>query len=33
MKAVAAEVSRETLSPFTEKEARQLLDLLGRLGA
>jgi DNA-binding MarR family transcriptional regulator len=33
MKAVAAEVSRETLRPFTEEEARQLLDLLGRLGA
>ena len=32
MKAVAAEVSRETLSPFTEEEARQLLALLGRLG-
>ena len=32
MKAVAAEVSRETLSPFTEEEARRLLDLLGRLG-
>lgn len=32
MKAVAAEVSRETLAPFTEAEARQLLALLGRLG-
>jgi DNA-binding MarR family transcriptional regulator len=32
MKAVAANVSRETLRPFTEEEARQLLDLLGRLG-
>jgi DNA-binding MarR family transcriptional regulator len=32
MKAVAAEVSRETLTPFTEGEARQLLALLGRLG-
>ena len=32
MKAVAAEVSRETLSPFTDAEARQLLALLGRLG-
>ena len=32
MKAMAAEVSRETLSPFTAKEARQFLDLLGRLG-
>jgi DNA-binding MarR family transcriptional regulator len=32
MKAVAAEVSRETLRPFTEAEARQLLALLGRLG-
>lgn len=32
MKAVAAEVSRETLSPFTGEEARQLLDLLRRLG-
>jgi DNA-binding MarR family transcriptional regulator len=32
MKAVAANVSRETLRPFTEEEANQLLDLLGRLG-
>ncbi|HEY1245324.1 MAG TPA: MarR family transcriptional regulator [Hyphomicrobiaceae bacterium] len=32
MKAVAANVSRDTLRPFTEGEARQLLDLLGRLG-
>jgi DNA-binding MarR family transcriptional regulator len=32
MKAVAAEVSRETLRPFTEEEARRLLALLGRLG-
>jgi MarR family transcriptional regulator, lower aerobic nicotinate degradation pathway regulator len=32
MKAVAAEVSRETLRPFTDEEARQLLALLGRLG-
>jgi DNA-binding MarR family transcriptional regulator len=32
MKAVAANVSRETLRPFTADEARQLLDLLGRLG-
>ncbi|HEX5997850.1 MAG TPA: MarR family transcriptional regulator [Hyphomicrobiaceae bacterium] len=32
MKAVAAEVSRETLAPFTEDEARQLLALLRRLG-
>ena len=32
MKAVAAEVSRETLRPFTAEEARQLLALLGRLG-
>jgi MarR family transcriptional regulator, lower aerobic nicotinate degradation pathway regulator len=32
MKAVASEVSRETLTPFTEEEARQLLALLGRLG-
>jgi DNA-binding MarR family transcriptional regulator len=32
MKAVAAEVSRETLHPFTDAEARQLLALLGRLG-
>jgi MarR family transcriptional regulator, lower aerobic nicotinate degradation pathway regulator len=32
MKAMAAEVSRETLSPFTAEEARRLLDLLGRLG-
>jgi DNA-binding MarR family transcriptional regulator len=32
MKAVAADVSRETLRPFTDAEARQLLDLLGRLG-
>jgi MarR family transcriptional regulator, lower aerobic nicotinate degradation pathway regulator len=32
MKAVAAEVSRETLRPFTREEARQLLALLGRLG-
>jgi len=32
MKAVAAEVSRETLAPFTQAEARQLLALLGRLG-
>jgi DNA-binding MarR family transcriptional regulator len=32
MKAVAANVSRETLRPFTGVEARQLLDLLGRLG-
>jgi DNA-binding MarR family transcriptional regulator len=32
MKAVAAEVSRETLTPFTEEEARQLLALLARLG-
>jgi DNA-binding MarR family transcriptional regulator len=32
MKAVAAEVSRETLRPFTDEEARQLLGFLGRLG-
>jgi DNA-binding MarR family transcriptional regulator len=32
MKAVAAEVSRETLRPFTEAEAQQLLALLARLG-
>jgi DNA-binding MarR family transcriptional regulator len=32
MKAVAADVSRETLRPYTEEEARQLLALLGRLG-
>jgi DNA-binding MarR family transcriptional regulator len=32
MKAVAAEVSRETLRPFTDEEAEQLLALLGRLG-
>jgi DNA-binding MarR family transcriptional regulator len=32
MKSVAANVSRETLRPFTEEEARQLLDLVGRLG-
>jgi DNA-binding MarR family transcriptional regulator len=32
MKAVAAEVSRETLRPFTDGEARQLLALLSRLG-
>jgi DNA-binding MarR family transcriptional regulator len=32
MKAVAAEVSRETLHPFTDEEAKQLLALLGRLG-
>jgi DNA-binding MarR family transcriptional regulator len=32
MKAVAAEVSRETLRPFSDEEARQLLALLGRLG-
>jgi DNA-binding MarR family transcriptional regulator len=32
MKAVAAEVSRETLRPFTDEEARELLALLGRLG-
>jgi DNA-binding MarR family transcriptional regulator len=32
MKAVAAEVSRETLRPFTDEEAKQLLALLGRLG-
>ena len=32
MKAVAAEVSRETLRPFTSEEAKQLLALLGRLG-
>jgi len=32
MKAVAAEVSRETLAPFSNEEARQLVTLLGRLG-
>jgi DNA-binding MarR family transcriptional regulator len=32
MKAVAAEVSRETLRPFTEEEAKRLLALLSRLG-
>jgi MarR family transcriptional regulator, lower aerobic nicotinate degradation pathway regulator len=32
MKAVAAEVSREALRPFTDEEAGQLLALLGRLG-
>jgi hypothetical protein len=32
MKAVAAEVSRQTLRPFTNEEAKQLLALLGRLG-
>jgi DNA-binding MarR family transcriptional regulator len=32
MKAVAAEVSRETLRPFTGEEAKQLLALLSRLG-
>jgi MarR family transcriptional regulator, lower aerobic nicotinate degradation pathway regulator len=32
MKAVAAEVSRETLRRFTGEEARQLLALLSRLG-
>ena len=32
MKAVAAEVSRETLRPFTNEEAKQLLALLSRLG-
>jgi len=32
MKAVAAEVSRETLKPFTEDEAKQLVALLSRLG-
>lgn len=32
MKSVAAEVSRETLAPFSEAEARQLVDLLGKLG-
>jgi DNA-binding MarR family transcriptional regulator len=32
MKAVAAEVSRETLRPFTDEEAKQLLALLSRLG-
>jgi DNA-binding MarR family transcriptional regulator len=32
MKAVAANVSRETLRPFTDTEARQLIELLGRLG-
>jgi DNA-binding MarR family transcriptional regulator len=32
MKAVAAEVSRETLRPFTDAEARLLLALLARLG-
>jgi MarR family transcriptional regulator, lower aerobic nicotinate degradation pathway regulator len=32
MKAVAGEVSRETLRPFTGEEARQLLALLSRLG-
>ena len=32
MKAVAAEVSRETLRAFTDEEARQLLALLSRLG-
>jgi MarR family transcriptional regulator, lower aerobic nicotinate degradation pathway regulator len=31
MKSVAANVSRETLRPFTDAEARQLLDLLGRI--
>lgn len=33
MKSVAAEVSRETLAPFTEEEAKQLLDLLSRIGS
>jgi MarR family transcriptional regulator, lower aerobic nicotinate degradation pathway regulator len=33
MKAVAAEVSRETLSPFTEDEAKQLVALLSRIGS
>ena len=32
MKAVAAEVSRETLRSFSEAEAQQLVVLLGRLG-
>ena len=32
MKAVAAEVSCETLRPFTDEEAKQLLALLSRLG-
>jgi DNA-binding MarR family transcriptional regulator len=32
MKAVAAEVSRETLRSFSEAEAQQLVMLLGRLG-
>jgi DNA-binding MarR family transcriptional regulator len=32
MKAVAAEVSRETLRPFTNEEAKLLLALLSRLG-
>jgi DNA-binding MarR family transcriptional regulator len=32
MKAVAAEVSRETLRSFTDEEAKQLLALLSRLG-
>jgi DNA-binding MarR family transcriptional regulator len=32
MKAIAAEVSRETLRPLTDEEAKQLLALLGRLG-
>ncbi|MCT8973427.1 MarR family winged helix-turn-helix transcriptional regulator [Microbaculum marinisediminis] len=33
MKAVAAEVSRETLAPLTEEESRKLLDLLSRIGS
>ncbi len=33
MKSVAAEVSRETLASFTEDEARQLIELLGRIGS
>jgi DNA-binding MarR family transcriptional regulator len=32
MKAVAANVSRETLRPFSEEEGKQLLALLARLG-
>ena len=32
MKAVASEVSRETLRSFTDEEAKQLLALLSRLG-
>jgi DNA-binding MarR family transcriptional regulator len=32
MKAAAAEVSRRTLAPLSPAEARQLNDLLGRLG-